>query len=232
MPGSPLPFQSSSREIEQGLDAISSFHASVGSIHRATARPPAVLTRLQRCDTIINSNLILQIDKAANTKECKPRHAALANRTIELWNSHHQPIRQLLYEASATPVPLQWVLRDCHREHVLFTDDNGDLRTSGIIDFDAARIDTVATDLARYLGSFDLNQSTSSVMDMLAASLANRPLSEKERVLVPLLIRSTCLIAAVNWGQWLCVDGQRFPGDQEKPTNRFEEVVKQAEMLF
>ena len=55
------------------------------------------------------------------------------------------------------PFPVQPVLRDIWWGHVLFTSNPGHQAVvTGVIDFDAAGVDTPATDLARLLGSWQL----------------------------------------------------------------------------
>ena len=53
------------------------------------------------------------------------------------------------------PVPVQPCICDVHAEHVLFTGD----RVTGVIDFAAMKTDHVAVDLARLLGSADIDES-------------------------------------------------------------------------
>jgi Ser/Thr protein kinase RdoA (MazF antagonist) len=56
------------------------------------------------------------------------------------------------------PLPVQPVLRDLWWGHVLFSAASpGQRHVTGVIDFDAAGVDTPATDLARLLGSLQLH---------------------------------------------------------------------------
>ncbi|HKA07203.1 MAG TPA: phosphotransferase [Gemmataceae bacterium] len=101
-------------------------------------------------------------------------------------------------------VLLQPCLCDIWHDHVLFDGD----RVSGIIDFAAAKVDHVAVDLARLLGSLipDQQPRTDSA---LAAYTAIRPLPQPE--LVPLLDRTGTIVAVINWLRWLYHDGREYP---------------------
>ena len=94
------------------------------------------------------------------------------------------------------------MVRDIHAEHVLFEGDN----VSGIIDFGALRIDSVATDVARLLGSM-VGDDEAGWQVGLAAYMSVRPLSDDERRLIKVFDESTVLMAGTNWLEWIYLDG-------------------------
>jgi Ser/Thr protein kinase RdoA (MazF antagonist) len=102
-------------------------------------------------------------------------------------------------------VPLQPCLRDIWHDHVLFT---GDLVT-GLIDPHAARSDSVATDLARLLGSL-VGDDRQGWDAGLAAYQQIRPLSLDELALVELFDQGTVLLAGMTWLDWCCLQGRSF----------------------
>ena len=55
----------------------------------------------------------------------------------------------LVTDAASQFYPLQWCLRDIHRGNLLFANDH----VTGLVDFGAASIDSVAGDIARLVGS-------------------------------------------------------------------------------
>ena len=77
-----------------------------------------------------------------------------------------------LARVAALPVCVQPVLRDARPEHFLFEDG----RLSGLVDFGAMGVDSVAADLARLIGDwFDGDRDLRR--EALAAYEAVRPLS-------------------------------------------------------
>lgn len=99
-----------------------------------------------------------------------------------------------LEQACTIPVPLQVCLRDVWRDHVLYTDDE----VTGLIDPSAARIDTVAADLARLLGSL-IGDGAEAWDFALAEYRQERPLAPAELRLVPLLDQSGVVLSAWTW---------------------------------
>lgn len=102
-------------------------------------------------------------------------------------------------------VPLQPCIRDIHAGHVLFTGD----QVTGLIDFDAMRLDSVATDLARMLGSYCSDDR--ELWDAgLAAYHEIRPLSNDERDLVVHYDRLAVLLTGLQWLDWMLLEGKQF----------------------
>lgn len=102
-------------------------------------------------------------------------------------------------------VPVQACIRDIHAGHVLFTGD----QVTGIIDFDAMRVDSVATDLARLLGSYCGDDF--GLWDLgLTAYDGIRPLSQDERDLVVHYDRMAVLLTGLQWLQWILLEGKQF----------------------
>lgn len=102
-------------------------------------------------------------------------------------------------------VPLQPCIRDIHAGHVLFTGD----QVTGLIDFDAMRVDSVATDLARLLGSYCGDDF--ELWDIgLAAYDEIRPLNKDERDLVVHYDRLAVLLTGLQWLDWMLLEGKQF----------------------
>ena len=66
------------------------------------------------------------------------------------WDEVSCQIARSLSQYAERNVHTQYVLRDVHREHILFSKG----QPAGLIDFDAVRVDTPSTDLARWVASF------------------------------------------------------------------------------
>jgi len=116
------------------------------------------------------------------------------------------------------PVPVQPCLCDVWHDHVLFDGD----RVTGLIDYGAAKVDHVAVDLARLLGSL-----VPSELDRRAAALrvyqGIRPLPQPE--LVELLDRTGVVVGLTNWLRWLYHEGREY-ADRPAVTGRIAGLVR------
>ncbi|MCA1685109.1 MAG: phosphotransferase, partial [Planctomycetia bacterium] len=96
-------------------------------------------------------------------------------------------------------------LRDVRPEHLLFTDD----RLTGLVDFGAAGVDTVAADLGRlaseWLGPDRVLRSAG-----LGAYHAVRPIGPEEMALIEVFERSAALLGGSHWVRWHFVERRRF----------------------
>ena len=106
--------------------------------------------------------------------------------------------------------PIQPVVRDLRFEHFYFDAD----RVTALIDFGAMRIDSVACDLARLLGS--MLDGDQAKIDFCLNQYANsRPLNENEIQLIFCLLYSSSMIGIANWLTWILVDGRNFESSSE-----------------
>jgi Ser/Thr protein kinase RdoA (MazF antagonist) len=124
-----------------------------------------------------------------------------------------------------SPVPLQPCLRDVWHDHVLFTGDN----VTGLIDPHSARSDSVATDLARLLGSL-VGDDRPRWQVGLDAYQEVRPLSAAERTLVELFDQTTVLLSGMTWLDWHCLLGRVFE-NREKVIERLKGIVARLRVL-
>lgn len=109
-------------------------------------------------------------------------------------------------------LPLQAVIRDVSRDHVLYADRTVD-EVAGIIDHHAAAIDTPATDLARLVGSWCAAERPAAAAARTAAVDAYegiRPLEHGERAMLPLLAASGVVFGLDNWFRWVLAESRDF----------------------
>lgn len=151
---------------------------------------PAIVERAEKL-----RNMLLQIGAALTP------HYLLAGEWSDVFQRLLTGCRQRgpallpqLERAREIPVPLQVCLRDVWRDHILYTGD----KVTGLIDPSAARIDTVAADLARLLGSLVADDAEARDF-ALAAYKQERPLAPEELRLVPLLDQSGVVLSAWTW---------------------------------
>jgi homoserine kinase type II len=148
---------------------------------------------------------------------------ALIRRGQPIIASFEQDAAQMLSQLRAAAtfhVALQPCLRDIWHDHVLFTGS----KVTGIIDFGAARVESVAGDIARLVGSL-VGDDPARRAFALAAYEDIRPLMPNERSLIPIFDRSSVLMSGMNWLQWLLIDGRQFE-DLPRVYERLDEIVE------
>jgi Ser/Thr protein kinase RdoA (MazF antagonist) len=121
------------------------------------------------------------------------------------------------------PVPLQPCLCDIRHDHVLFEGHH----LTGFVDFGGVKIDHVAVDLARLLGSLvadDEEQRSAG----LRAYARLRPLSGEEQARVAVLDETGTRLGAANWLKWLYREGRHFE-DQAAVARRLAALVERIE---
>ncbi len=113
-------------------------------------------------------------------------------------------------------------IRDVWHDHILFTAD----QVTGLIDFGAMRMDSVAVDVARLVGSLAGDDRRLRALALDAYAAAN-PLTQADLRLINLIDDSSLVIAGLNWVRWLCVENRTFPN----PTKVLERMQKILERL-
>lgn len=116
-------------------------------------------------------------------------------------------------------LPLQLVLRDVWYAHVLFNQT----QVSGIIDFGSIGVDSVGTDIARLLRSW-IPGDDADFSDALDAYHQIRPLSAIERDAFVQFDRTSRVLSAFQWIEWLAIDRREFD-DWEAVAARLDFVL-------
>ncbi len=220
LPGTPLTHDASPAQIAGGASAIAQFHHSVADLHQELAPPPAVGNRLRRLAEL-DRLLPKTFESEISTRYSDPLREMIGETCSLLfasWSTIRDRIRSSLQPEIDQPVPTQYVLRDVHRQHLLFCKDH----VSGLIDFDAVRIDTPLTDLARWGGSFtagrhDENEVWQAVMAGYGENYPFQQYRDQAHVMAVIreLNRSATWISLANWAVWIRLECRSFPaGDQ------------------
>jgi homoserine kinase type II len=123
--------------------------------------------------------------------------------------------------------PCQYVMRDIWHDHVLFQGT----KCSGLIDYGAVRIDTVATDLVRMLGSLTKSAPNMDWQTGLIEYQRENRLNENELGILEVLYRSSVLLSGVQWIRWLAVDELQFPGKETFVKQRLAELATGAQAI-
>ena len=114
-----------------------------------------------------------------------------------------------LAKASSTLVRLQPVLRDARPEHFLFEDH----RLTGLVDFGAMGVESVAADLARLMGDW-LDGDVSARREALASYERVRPLDSTEARLITAFETMAAVLIGERWVRWHYVEKRRFDDPQ------------------
>jgi Ser/Thr protein kinase RdoA (MazF antagonist) len=234
MPGAPMPADAPLELIQQGARAIGRFHAAVRQL-KEEIRPqaPALVSRLTRLSELrvllpraIHSETGLQF--SLPLRETLKETSALLSGS---WDRVDQRIARSLQQHLPIPARLQYVLRDIHRDHILFLDRNAE----GLIDFDAIRCDLPATDLARWGGGFLLGRADPApVWEAVVAGFSQASPFQSEQNLqqLTMLIRdlhfSSTWISLANWAVWIRLESRTFPSGDHAIMARIEELCRLA----
>ena len=117
----------------------------------------------------------------------------------------------------------QPVLCDIWHDHVLFIGD----RVTGVVDYGSCKIDSIAVDLARLLGSLVGDDRTMWAAGFDAYTQVRR-LSAEECAFADALDRSGVIVAAANWLRWLYVERRVYP-DRNAVARRVAALVARLE---
>ena len=111
------------------------------------------------------------------------------------------------------------VIRDLHHDHVLFTGDS----ITGIVDFGSMSIDSRCLDLARLVGSLEmenvppwdlaLDRYSQAVTEFRTGSELSNPLSPAEIELIELLHQCNVVVGALNWLDWILLQNRQFENE-------------------
>ncbi|MCA9137186.1 MAG: aminoglycoside phosphotransferase family protein [Planctomycetales bacterium] len=261
MPGQPLGYDAPLESIGAGAAAIGEAHESLRRIASSHGSAPALTERIDRLKWLnqhLPSCFGANLGDRVHPSLVAPLEAA--RRQLQSnWTAVTPTIATDLRHWAARELPLQYVFRDVHREHLLFTSGS----VSGIIDYDAIRIDTPATDLARWATSFAAFSTNPGqvIRQVLAGYLHERPLKDAFnggsvdinsstgigigsgfgpinlnaptsdfRTLVLTIAESSLWISLANWVIWLVGQTRQFP-DFQRVAERLSRLIESTDAL-
>jgi homoserine kinase type II len=132
-------------------------------------------------------------------------------------------VRARLVPWRDAPFRLQTCLGDVWHAHILFTGD----QVTGLVDFGALRIDHVAVDLARLLGSMVGDAAELRAAGLRAYSCL-RPLATDEEALVTVLDEAGTLLGVGNWIRWTYRERRAFE-DASAVAERLAALVRRIQ---
>ncbi len=198
-------------KLSAAMTALATFHTA--TFHAAAthlpaqpphpATPPGIIDRAKKLDQLLAGRLD-QLS-AAIDDSLWPAFADRSRQLINLFPQAAGQVRHRLDNASKIKVPLGPCIRDVWHDHLLLTDN----RVTGLVDFGAMRIDSVATDIARLLGSLVADDSSQRQF-ALDAYDAIRPLSGDEHSLLIAYDQSGTLMSGLAWIDWIFRERRQF----------------------
>jgi Ser/Thr protein kinase RdoA (MazF antagonist) len=210
-------------KLASAMTCLAGFHRAAES-YRATVRhtlthggSPGIVERAQRLRHWLSGDAAELA--AAIRPEPWPELAARGRRVLPLFHAQAGEVLTRLENAIGIEAPSQVCIRDVWRAHILFQGE----RVAGLVDFDALGWDSVATDIARLLGSLAADQED-VWHEGLAAYRSVRPLSAAELTLVRTFDRSTVLMSGMNWMEWIYRQHRQFESIQ-LVLERLDEII-------
>ncbi|NLX94647.1 MAG: phosphotransferase [Rhodopirellula sp.] len=212
--------------LRAAMTVLAEFHRAAESFPIPDPQPavsPGIRRRLEQLQGWVAGDLaaLMQSVHHALWPELEPR----VGRILQLAPRTTGDVLCLLSRASRVIVPLQVAIGDIWHDHVLYVGD----RVSGLVDFGSMRIDSVATDIARLLGSV-AGDNAFLRREGLDAYQATRPLSVVEQTLIDAFDRSTVLMSGLNWIDWIYRQRRVFESKQAVP-GRLDDIVRRLEYL-
>lgn len=217
MPGmADLATNCTAAKVEAAFRALAQFHLAVEPANRIKEPSAGVQERLDFA-TRLNVELP-ELASRTSSSSLDGRTVLLCNEIVELARFQLPRLPDVLKPVAGRPLPLQPCIRDIWHQHVLF---QGDL-VSGIIDFGAMRVETVALDFTRLLGSLPAQDREIQPI-AIDAYTQIRPLSELEKRTMLATLDAASILSALTWVRWLVVDGRTFE-DMDHVHGRLDEL--------
>jgi Ser/Thr protein kinase RdoA (MazF antagonist) len=132
-------------------------------------------------------------------------------------------VPERLQRWARAPARVQPCLCDVWHDHLLYEEE----RLTGLVDYGAVKVDAVAVDLARMLGSL-VGDDEQGWQIGLRAYRSVRPLSAGEEDLARVLDVTGVVLSVVNWLRWLVLEGRTFD-DGGAVARRLEELLARIE---
>ena len=217
-------------KLAAAMVALAHWHLAASDFSRQPATkvtPPGVVARLRQTDELLGGGWQrLAAAVAASRNSAADVLPRLAEPILDRFPTLAPAVRSGLAASAGLAVPLQPCIRDIWHNHVLFDGD----RVTGLVDFGSMRMETVAGDVARLLGSM-VDHGGEAWRQGLAAYQTVRPLSPEELSLIDVLHSSGVLLSGMNWIQWLFVEGRRFD-DMAAVAERLRWIAGQFEFTL
>ena len=200
----------SRRRLENACRALARFHVATSTFETklADSVSPGLQQRHEWLNGLQRGGMatLRSAVEASSDSDLSRR----AKNLLRLFVCGASAIEEELVRAAYREVPLQPCLRDIWHDHVLFTDE----AVTGMVDFGALRVESVAGDIARLLGSCAHDDEQMWRFGLEAYADVRR-LNADELSLCSVFDRSATLLSGVQWLQWIYVDNRHFDNWRE-----------------
>ncbi|HJT35017.1 MAG TPA: phosphotransferase [Pirellulales bacterium] len=213
-------------KLRAAMHALAQFHLASASFplpERLPALPPGIPERAERLRRW-SPERFTRLSAAIETGGW-PELTERAERLLTLFHRAAGAVGETLRAAATLTAPLQPCIRDIWHDHVLFAGE----RVSGLIDFGAMRIETVAADVARLAGSL-CGDDGQAWLTALTAYEQVRRLSSEETLLVTAYDRANVLLSGMNWLDWIYLESREFD-DRAAVCQRIDENLERITRL-
>jgi Ser/Thr protein kinase RdoA (MazF antagonist) len=203
MPGAPdLDEPPALERIDAAFSGLASLHRRLAG-HASRGTSPGLAAAVHELEDMMGRGFDeidsgLRRSHRGDLEETSARWLVLAR----AWAPRFLPT---LRDASRLCVSLQPCLRDARPEHFLFEGD----RLTGVVDYGAMGLETVAADLARLIGEW-LGGGESLRGRALAVYQRVRPLDDSELALTSSFELAGDLLIGGHWLRWHFLEGRRF----------------------
>jgi homoserine kinase type II len=190
------------------MQTLARFHAAAASFplpDAAQAPSPGIQSRLEQLRGLLGGELDRLNSAVEREIRLWPDVAALWPRQRDLFRGAADRVLAVLIRAAKLRVSLSPCIRDIWHDHVLFEGD----QVTALIDFGALRVENVAADFARLVGSL-VGDDRAAWRQARAAYETVRRLSESEDLLIEAFDQSGVLMSGMSWMQWVFLKGRKF----------------------
>jgi homoserine kinase type II len=202
-PGAPDLGSPPSRDhVLLALEALAALHVRL-SARCDPAVSPGLRLRARELQSLEGGGLDVLENALARSTEGKERE--MGDRWLALARTAIPQILPDLHDRKLLRIPLQPCLRDARPEHLLF---EGNALT-GLVDFGAMGIETVAADLARLIGEWFPGDPQLRDEAMEAYGRI-RPLGESEAALLTAFETAADVLVASHWLRWRFLEHRTF----------------------
>ncbi len=189
--------------------ALARFHTRLADLSES-GRSPGLKRRLETVFALLGGGFDLL---EAAVQQASTRSSADLDILAARWLHGARALAPLLVDplrrAADRVTPLAPCLRDARPEHFLFLEAPSGPRVSGLVDFGAMDVDSVAGDLARLFseGRAPADPARSAAID---AYRAIRPLKPDQVDLIASFEQSAALLGGERWIRWHYLEGRQF----------------------
>ena len=207
----------SDNRLAAALRALAEFHRATNQFApQEVAAAPGIIAREKQLQ---QWQLLRQNPNLASQLKSDSRFASQAFEMLTLMPAVIPRCEQWLSKAPKLS-KLQPCLRDIWHDHVLF---NGS-KVSAFVDFGAMRIDSVAVDLARLLGSL-VGDAADRWQFGIQAYQEVHPIAAEDQAKLASIDLANSILSGANWIRWIYVERRRFENGQAVQA-RLEQILE------